>query len=855
MKTWGKKMNRKNAVLSKFSNILFLSFILPFLMMLGLIIYREIYPFGKNSFMFTDMYHQYVPFLTGLWDKLHGGGSLQYTFRIGLGTNYTAIFAYYLASPVNWLCYFVRRENIMEFMTFVILLKIALSGLTFCFYLSRRFEKKEICMVWFSVFYAMSGYVAAYYWNHMWLDCILLAPLVLLGLEELILKGKVKRYILCLAFCILTNYYLSILFCIFLVLYFLMLLFTKGLSVKNKLLACIRFAVSSLLAGSMAGVLLVPVLYSMQGTGFLHNSLPKKVEIYFDFLSMLARHVPMLETERRLDHWPNIYCGVFVFVLIPLYFFSRKIKLREKIGHTLLLGIFFASFAVNVLNFIWHGMNYPNSLPARQSFLYILVVLTMCCEAVLAEKETGRKAKIMSLITGVAVLILCSIFVTKEEFTVEVFACAYIFLAGYFVLKVVFGLAFQRKGWSKIENWTILLLVCVEAFLNLEETAFATTYRDKYVERQADYEEFYALARADLGEEGDILFRMDNDRQITKNDASLAGYYSVSVFSSTTNSRVRKLYERLGMGGSKVSYYHAGATPFTEALLSMHYRISDREEPDTAIYKRIADNGPEEEEKDLRFLYRNEAALPLGVVLDEKTVTAVENILEEYDSNCLVRQNRIAVKLGCTESLFSALSEEEIIKQPDRSEMTVKVAEDGYLYAAIPFEPEGEVTFETGETSWTEKELNKNRLYYAGYYRTGEEIKISAPDEEKFYMKFYRLNERALLQLSEHLKENAFTESSHGENYIEGTISAKEDGMCVFSIPTEDGFQIFLDGKQVQSEEFYDSMIMIPVTAGEHEVRIAYQVQGLYTGAWISVCSIILFCVYTRKRKDKKNDR
>ena len=162
MKTWG-KMNRKNAVLSKFSNILFLSFILPFLMMLGLIIYRGIYPFGKNSFMFTDMYHQYVPFLTGLWDKLHGGESLQYTFRIGLGTNYTAIFAYYLASPVNWLCYFVRREYIMEFMTFVILLKAALSGLTFCFYLSRHFEKKEICMVWFSVFYAMSGYIAAYY--------------------------------------------------------------------------------------------------------------------------------------------------------------------------------------------------------------------------------------------------------------------------------------------------------------------------------------------------------------------------------------------------------------------------------------------------------------------------------------------------------------------------------------------------------------------------------------------------------------------------------------------------------------------------------------------------------------------
>ena len=185
----GKEMNKKS-ILSKITNIYFLSFILPLFMTLGVIIYRGIYPFGKYSFMFTDMYHQYVPFLTGLWDKLHSGESLAYTFRIGLGTNYASIYAYYLASPINWLCYFFKRENLMEFMTFVILFKMALSGLTFCYYLSKHFQKKEFYMVWFSVFYAMSGFMTAYYWNHMWLDVVFMAPLVILGLEELIVEGS-----------------------------------------------------------------------------------------------------------------------------------------------------------------------------------------------------------------------------------------------------------------------------------------------------------------------------------------------------------------------------------------------------------------------------------------------------------------------------------------------------------------------------------------------------------------------------------------------------------------------------------------------------------------------------------------
>lgn len=34
-----------------------------------------------------------------------------------------------------------------------------------------------------------------------------------------------------------------------------------------------------------------------------------------------------------------------------------------------------------MLNFIWHGFHYPNSLPCRQSFIYIALMLLICYRA------------------------------------------------------------------------------------------------------------------------------------------------------------------------------------------------------------------------------------------------------------------------------------------------------------------------------------------------------------------------------------------------------------------------------------------------------------------------------------------
>ena len=230
------------------------AFLLPFLACLVMCVVDGVFPFGDRCILHVDMYHQYCPFFTEFADKLKHGGNLQYSWRIGLGSDFVALYAYYLASPLNWLLLIWPKHWIIEFMTLAILVKIAV-------HYGLRNADGDIAEIdgmralVFSTAYAMSGFVAAYSWNIMWMDVIALTPFVIWGLERLVKEGKSSLYYVTLAICILSNYYISIMLCMFLVIYFGWLFF--GIR-KGRAVAFGRFALYSLLAGGTGAVLMLP---------------------------------------------------------------------------------------------------------------------------------------------------------------------------------------------------------------------------------------------------------------------------------------------------------------------------------------------------------------------------------------------------------------------------------------------------------------------------------------------------------------------------------------------------------------------------------------------------------------------
>ena len=101
---------------------LLLSFCIPFGVVTLAFCIGGLLPIGDRQIMAHDGWHQYYPFFAAFREKLLSGGSLQYTWDVGMGTGYLSLFAYYLACPLNFLCVLVPASLLREYFAFLIIL-------------------------------------------------------------------------------------------------------------------------------------------------------------------------------------------------------------------------------------------------------------------------------------------------------------------------------------------------------------------------------------------------------------------------------------------------------------------------------------------------------------------------------------------------------------------------------------------------------------------------------------------------------------------------------------------------------------------------------------------------------------
>ncbi len=800
---------------------------IPSAIMFVLFIANGIYPFGDRSFLFSDMYHQYMPFFSEFMDKVKAGENLYYSWNVGVGSNFLALYVYYLASPLHWLAFLFPKAYLIEFMSYLVIVKIGLCGLCFCIYLQKHFQTKTPITVVFAVFYALSGYMAAYNWNIMWLDCVVLFPIILLGLERLVKEGKPILYCVALALSILTNYYISIMICIFLVLYFISLIVTNETFIKPVW----QFTVYSLLAGGLAAVLLIPEVCAILVTDFGAMEFPEKIKSYFSILDELARHQICVTTERQLSHWPNIYCGVAVLFLVPLFAICDRISVKRRFAMLTLAAIMLISFSTNVLDFIWHGLNYPDSLPARQSFIYIFLILVMCFEAVLHIREMNKEKIVHCFLAAGIFLLFCEKFVEDEDFVFGVEILTAIFLAVWGVV-IYYYHHYREKEWQRILCIVALLVAIVETGVNTVNTSIGTVSRSEYLRGQEDYKALYEYAKA----ETDDFFRMEKFDRRTKNDGILAGYPTASLFSSTLNSSVANMYEKLGMGHSKVYYSYDGATALMAALLNVQYMVGDTE--DAAQHEASVKNSrlftPVKECGELT-LYKNNYSLPFGYVVPKDF-----DLTEIKTKEPLKLQNELIKSLGIRSSLFTKV---KVTK--DVEDVLLTAEEDAYYYAVVSGNGTNKVDITGSYGTKSLRDLKTGHVMFIGYLEEGDTVRLENGDEEDetptINVTAYRMNigvlNKALLQLSEQHMENVVYDSTH----IQGNITMKEYGKVMLSVPYEAGWDVRVNGKTVETGRFADCLMTISLEPGEYEITMDYDPKGRSEGILISIMSVLLF--------------
>ena len=165
-----------------------------------------IWPFGNGLILEVDSIHQYLPFITELRRHFIAGDSLFYSFSGGLGYNLWANLAYYGASPLNYLTVLMPEAAVCDFMVWLILLKVALCGGVFSWYLRRGERGNVLFALSLGTAYALSNFFMGYKFNLMWLDSIAVAPLIMYGIERLVERRGSGVYLLSLFYAIWCNY-------------------------------------------------------------------------------------------------------------------------------------------------------------------------------------------------------------------------------------------------------------------------------------------------------------------------------------------------------------------------------------------------------------------------------------------------------------------------------------------------------------------------------------------------------------------------------------------------------------------------------------------------------------------------
>ncbi len=855
---------------------LILSFLIPFFVMILVFIQRGIYPFGDRSFLRTDLYHQYAPFFKELLNKLQSGESLLYSWDIGNGSNFLALYCYYLSSPINWLLVFCPEDYVIEFITYTIVLKISLSGFTMAYYLKhhkpvllkkkrRKGEEKENApekpkadtpdygITMFAVFYALSGFMAAYSWNIMWLDCILIFPIIILGLEKLVKEDKCLLYCLTLAFSILTNYYIAIMICIALVFYFIMLLIIEPSSREEILYdeergenfrrvhymnypkKILEFAGYSILAAGISCILLIPAYYALQMSASANSTFPQTFTSYFSIMEMLARHLDNVEVHLGLEHWPNIFCGVAVFIFIPLYVMNDRISVREKAAYFVMILFLLASFSMNFLNFIWHGFHYPNSLPCRQSFVYIFLLLTMAYKGYQGLRDRSIRQVTTSIWIAIGFILICEALYSEDvDWNFSIYYVSIIFVAIYGLLAYLRCRYKNGAGFLAIMG---LLLVFTENFMNTTNTSVTTISRTNYVEYDDDYETLieYAESISDS-----VFYRYEKLKLRTKNDGSWYQYPSISVFSSTANAALSTYYKTLGMEAATNAYSKTGSTLVIDMLFSVKYEFSNITYSDNALRKLVKASGNVK-------LYENTCALPLGFMVPSD----MEDAWYTDGSNPIDTQNSF---ISASTGLYNTFKYLDVPDDDgDSYSCTYVVEEDGYYYAyllnsniddATTTVVSGDGSHSTQTTSHSN--LKRSFVLDIGYAYAGDTITITSDtDDQTLLFSLYVLQEDVLLEAYDILNSQGLNIATMSDTDILGSINVDEDGLMYTSIAYDEGWTVYVDGEEVETVNFKDAMLAIPLTAGYHTIHMVYSPQGFDLGIFITICSILVLILLT----------
>lgn len=837
---------------------LILAFFVPFLVMGVVFAKAGVFPFGDRQVMYSDCKQQYLPFLKEFQSKLQNGESMLYSWRNGLGTNFMAMIAYYIASPLNLLTLFVPAEYVREAMAVFMMIKIGCASLFTAIFLKHVYRRNDLSLVAFGCCYAFCDFIMGYYWDTIWLDSVALLPLVALGVYCVVHEDKFKLYIIALALAFVSSYYIGYMICLFVVLWFIVQCVVKKLKLEEICFKLLKMAVYSCIALALTLPVVLPAALQLSNTAGSDDSFPDKLEIYNNFMEMTA-NLFSFHKPTTMEGLPNIGTGVICILLLVIFIRAKEIELREKVVNLVLLGFLFISLNINSLDFIWHGFHFPNQIPYRFAFLFSFVLVAIAYRGFTVFVKLDKK-DIIGMCAVTIVMVCISVFYLDKKAVIGslIAAACYILFMSLFEMNLI-----NRRILIGFVSLLIIVEMCIEA--NIGVTTVGTTSHDNY---PADAQEVQELL--DYAEEQDStdLYRIDQTEYSTKNDGMIYGYDGIGQFSSTSYSTIIEFMGKFGLVAKRSSYQYLLTSPVTSMFLSVKYVIArDGYIGGETSLTKVTQSGVCE-------LYENEYYLPIGYMADDK----IQSVDMDNDTVFETQNKVFSAATGIDKDVYTMLkphsfncvnmdhsqSSEGLYSysfKDGESSGTISVVyeapADGMLYAWANVKSSDTIDVTSVNINHTYNIEAQRYIFPLGYYEKGQRVTLNVDSTSSGtnLIGVAYLNGDVLDEGYAALNDETLQVSDHTSTKIEGTVNANNDGTFMTSIPYEKGWKLYVDGEKTETVEIMGVFLAADITAGEHSIKLVYSPEGFVPGvvlAALALAGFVTLCILDMRNKKLK---
>ena len=797
---------------------------------------------GDKSILISDMYNQYIDFLGKYRDMLVKGQLPLYSMSTTLGANIIGWFAYYVASPLNIILVFFNEENFLNGVLILTVLKITLSGITFAIYLMKGFKDFTNRIILFAVCYALMSYNIVYSFNIMWLDGVIILPLVLLGIHKIIEKDDVRLLTISLIYAFISNYYISYMVGVFSFIYFVLFLSIK-IYKRDWYGKIIKFFFATLIAAGTCAVLLIPVYFDLtQGNGIaeLGKFIPYALYDFYDLGNSMI--IGMLDTVRG-GSLPKIYCGTIMTLLAALFFFNKEINFKERILSFIVLIGLLVSTNISTLNLIWHAFEEPSWFNHRYSFIISAFIIVLGYR----EIKNINGTSVVHILSVLAISVLYII--VGQKFDYSYLSDFNLLVTLIFILMNAIMLILLVKSNTKSTVCIVLIFVItiVELGFNTYIIFNKLDQQEGYSSSSIYYDNINILDEllSDLGVDEDAGYRTEKNFGRSLNDSMTIGFNGLTHFSSATNQNLNQFIQRLGVKHEYNATYYKGNTLFVDSLFGIRYLILENQNKNYLMPIKGKDN---------KIVYENPYVFPLGFV-------ATKSVTEDIKGETAIEvQNNIFNKLNNSPDDRQVLFKEVELFQESSDIDTIKIqfeleasVDPIYIYI-LANNPEminiyvNDVELEN-EYTLTEIPLE--------YLKDTNEIIIKNRGQVVNQIQLYSLDISTLRKFTETVNNRQMDILDKREGYIKGIFTTDQVNNTLFtSIPYDENWRIKIDNKPVKAQRALGGLLSIELEdVGEHTVEMKYIPKGLYLGTIITFISILLYIIYLLKFRKPKEMR